>query len=392
MKIILFLFIYITLFSADQIVSREGDVVTVVSSGEYIMGDSDNRKESRTMALTQAKVNASEIAGTYIESNFESIIKQTNDDKVEKITKKELRSFSAAILQSEIIRDTMELLADKTTVYKITIKAKIDLATLRERVKQIGEDKIKKDKLISLEKENKELSDTLQKLSKQMKVLESSTSVKLEDIRALRDERDQIFSKIENIDGAVKIVFEQGSIKNEYEQKIDFTNELYKTLDSAIYKHLGDFFTINFFKPSVVEEDGDSYILRIDYYWTFEKDKMLGTLEMNSIEAFEWAYLRQISLYSDYYEGQTVKNLMTKFFQGQDICLIFSLPKGKKKVLIGEAHGLDGMYRPFVFRSNEEEGRFGQQVSSSISFTAKKSELTTFSEVTANVGYCKEMK
>lgn len=251
MKILLLLMIAISLFSADQIVSREGDVVTVIASGEYIMGDSDNRKEARTMALTQAKVNASEVAGTYIESNFESVIKQTNDSQVDKVTKQELRSFSAAILQSEITNDIMEMLANKTTVYKITIKAKIDLATLRERVKQIGEDKTKKDRLIGLEKENSVLTSALQKLSEQMRDLEKRKSVKPEEVRALRDERERLFAKIEKNEGAVKLIFDKKIVLNEYQQRKATLEDLKYFISNELFKDLSQKVKISIDKPKI---------------------------------------------------------------------------------------------------------------------------------------------
>lgn len=241
--------LFSTLLSADQIVSREGDTVTVVASGEYIMGDSDNRKEARTMALTQAKTNASEVAGTYIESNFESVTQQTNGSVVDKVTKQELRLFSAAILQSEITNDTMEMLANKTTVYKVSVKARIDLATLRERVKQLGEDKAKKDRLIGLEKENKDLSSALEKLSGQMRTLENAKSVKPEEIKALREERDRLFTKLEKNEGATKLVFEKGSVLNEYQERVAKVTEIANEVNAIFDNHLSEYVKVNIGKP-----------------------------------------------------------------------------------------------------------------------------------------------
>lgn len=244
---------------ADQIVSRYGDIVTVVASGEYIMGDSDNRKEARMMALTQAKTNASEVAGTYIESNFESVTKQINGDSIDKVTKQELRSFSAAILQSEITHDNMEMLVNKTTVYKVSIKARIDLATLRERVKQLGEDKAKKDRLIALEIENKDLSSALEKLSRQMRTLENAKSIKPEEIKVLRDERERLLTKIEKNEGAAKFVFEKGSIQNEYERKIAEVDEAIDMIDNNFIKKLSKHAIINVNKPKITSVSDSHY-------------------------------------------------------------------------------------------------------------------------------------
>lgn len=279
--------LFSTLLSADQIVSREGDIVTVIASGEYIMGDSDNRKESRMMALTQAKINASEVAGTYIESNFESVTKQTNGETVDKVTKQELRSFSAAILQSEITNDTMEMLANKTTVYKVSIKARIDLATLRERVKQLGEDKAKKDRLMGLEKENKDLSSALEKLSGQMRTLENAKSVKPEEIKALREERDRLFTKLEKNEGATKLVFEKGSVLNEYQQKVARATEIAQVVNDTLINHLSECIDVKIKKPKIVSQRGDRFVLEVEYSWNFNHEKMRKILLDNySVESY----------------------------------------------------------------------------------------------------------
>ncbi len=281
-----------SLFSADQIVSREGDIVTVIASGEYIMGDSDNRKEARMMALTQAKINASEVAGTYIESNFESVTKQINGDTVDKVTKQELRSFSAAILQSEITNDTMEMLANKTTVYKVAIKARIDLGTLRERVKQLGEDKAKKDRLMGLEKENKDLSSALEKLSGQMRTLENAKSVKPEEIKVLRDERERLFTKIEKNEGATKVIFEKGSIQSEYEQKIAEVNEAIDFIDNNFIKKMSQHAIIHIDKPEITSEQREYRTNTVDLrkqndgdyirvHWSVKIDKDFSNAMVN---------------------------------------------------------------------------------------------------------------
>lgn len=378
--------LFSTLFSADQIVSREGDIVTVVASGEYIMGDSDNRKEARTMALTQAKTNASEVAGTYIESNFELVTKQTNGDTVDKVTKQELRSFSAAILQSEITNDTMEMLANKTTVYKVSIKARIDLATLRERVKQLGEDKAKKDRLLGLEKENQELSSALQKLSVQMRTLENTKSVKPEEIKALRDERDRLFTKLEKNEGAIKLVFEKGSIQTEYDQKVEIAKNVYETIDDTVYKHIADFITIVFDKPKVVDEDGVRYLLKINYRWEIDNHKVIDTLKKNSIQTSD--HDTDIALDSREYD-ETVRNLLDKRFRkdGRDICLLFSLPGIENEVRVGKMSGTDGMYRPNIFHSFS---RFGYGERSSINFIVTKEQMIMMDAVEAKIGFCKK--
>lgn len=140
---------------ADDVVSRNGDIVTVIANGEYFMGDSDNKINARNLAVEQAKINASEIAGTYIESSFDMTTKDNNGE-FSKITTKELRSFTSSMIKSEIITDKVELFANQVMVYKVTIKATVDLSTIKQRIKELSNQKVREKNLAKIENENKE--------------------------------------------------------------------------------------------------------------------------------------------------------------------------------------------------------------------------------------------
>jgi hypothetical protein len=372
--------LFSTLFSADQIVARDGDIVTVVASGEYIMGDSDNRKESRAMALTQAKTNASEVAGTYIESNFESLTQQTNDQAVDKVTKQELRSFSAAILQSEITNDTMELLADKTMVYKISIKARIDLATLRERVKQLGEDKVKKDRLIGLEKENKDLYSALEKLSAQMRTLENAKSVKPEEIKELREERDRLFTKLEKNEGATKLVFEKGSVLNEYQEKLAMATKIADVINNLFDKHFSEYVMVNIEKPKVIEKNGNMFMLEFEYSIHLDIEKFVSKLAKHSIYLLpiyndrEGEIIDELILNDRYYEKLGIYDILKKLIPSHSAAVVFSLPNSEERIyLFQKSYGS-------LFKKS-----CGLDRKRSLKFEVSEEQLSTFTEITSTI-------
>jgi hypothetical protein len=378
-KIIVILGLLLTsLLSADQIVSRDGDIVTVIASGEYIMGDSDNRKESRTMALTQAKINASEVAGTYIESNFESITQQIDANTVNKVTKQELKSFSAGILQNEIMQDTMEMLADKSTIYKVTIKAKIDLAILRERVKQLGDDKAKKDRLLSLERENQKLSSTLEKLSEQMRTLENAKSVKPEEIKALHDERESLFTKIEKNEGATKLVFEKGAILNEYQQKVATATEIANVVNNLFDKHLSEYATVSIGKPKIISQDGNMYKLEFDYSVNFDIEKMAYKLRKNSINVDSY-YAAYLAFDYDYYNDLGIYDILEKLIPPHRAYIVFSLPNGQVRegLYNGSELGCLSYDRSILLVDKYSSNR--------ITFEVSEEQLSTFSEITSTI-------
>lgn len=373
---VLVILLITTCVYSDQIVSREGDIVTVIASGEYIMGDSDNRKEARTMALTQAKTNASEVAGTYIESNFESVTKQTNGTTVDKVTKQELRSFSAAILQSEITNDTMEMLANKTTVYKVSIKARIDLATLRERVKQLGEDKSKKDRLMGLEKENKDLSSALEKLSGQMRTLENAKSVTPEEIKVLRDERDRLFTKLEKNEGATKIVFEKGSVMSEYQEKVAMATEVAEVVNDLFKNHLSEYIKVNIGKPKIIGQDGKMFTLEFECSGSLDAQKIANKLREKSIHV-NLNGRNEVSLILDYdyYKQLGIYDVLEKMIPEYSGAIVFSLPNNQ--------------VRKFLFRKSYGSALFTQSCNKNykytISFEVSQEQLNTFTEITSKI-------
>lgn len=378
--------LFSTLLSADQIVSREGDIVTVVASGEYIMGDSDNRKEARTMALTQAKTNASEVAGTYIESNFESVTKQTNGDTVDKVTKQELRSFSAAILQSEITNDTMEMLANKTTVYKVSIKARIDLATLRERVKQLGEDKAKKDRLIGLEKENKDLSFALEKLSEQMRTLESAKLIKPEEIRALREERDRLFTKLEKNEGATKLVFEKGSVLNEYQERVAKATEIANEVNAIFDNHLSEYVKVNIGKPKIVSQTANMFTLQFESSASFDMEKFLQSKAMVGSSLHLQIDSKKRNLYLNYkfYEDSGIDTkILRDLVHVYVVDVVFLLPDGaERRPLFSHcAHDGDRIDGLGLINLSYYSGR----ESENITFKMTQDQLSQFSEINVEI-------
>src|SRR5438105_736806 len=69
----------------------------IQASGEYRMGDNDTRGNARLVALEEAKRNALEQAGTYLESRTEVKNMTLSSD--------ELRAYAAGILKVNVTSD-----------------------------------------------------------------------------------------------------------------------------------------------------------------------------------------------------------------------------------------------------------------------------------------------
>src|SRR5208283_4608475 len=109
------------------------------STGEYVMGDSDTKIEARKIALEHAMRVALEEIGTYIE--HETVVNSGH------LTKDEIKVYTAGIIQTTVLSENVSLLEDKTTVFRIRIKANVDTALLKKKIKEIRADTKRKEQI-----------------------------------------------------------------------------------------------------------------------------------------------------------------------------------------------------------------------------------------------------
>lgn len=123
------------------------EVVTVEADGYYTVGDGpdENISVAKERARAEAKRNASERACVYVES-----ISEVKDGE---LTRDEIQTISAAVLQvcNEII--TPEILSDSVIQFHCHITAQVETADVLTQVNQ------DKDKLIEATQRNKELEE-----------------------------------------------------------------------------------------------------------------------------------------------------------------------------------------------------------------------------------------
>lgn len=196
MRFVIFALVVIPLvFLATSVHARTYDIEAV---GEYVMGDSDTKLEARRIALEQAKRSAVEQIGTYLES--ETIIVNNA------LTKDEIRTYTAAVLKSTVLSEALALLEDKSTVFRIKIKANVDAGVLDEKIKEIKEDSKRKAQLTLLQVENTMLLKELEALSSRLKATNT------EGTKRLREERENLFARLDKNENTIQFIFEKGTL------------------------------------------------------------------------------------------------------------------------------------------------------------------------------------
>ena len=111
--------------------SPAAEPTVVTAEGKYVMGDLDSKKDARMLALMEAKRIALEKAGTYIESSTE--VKDFS------LTKDQISTLAAGVMSAEILKEDWTM-SGQNMMATIVIRATIQTANLRNRIKDLHDD------------------------------------------------------------------------------------------------------------------------------------------------------------------------------------------------------------------------------------------------------------
>lgn len=121
--------IYFSLYAQEKTFIIIGDnVITIPAEGIAYLGSGINEDLAKTLAIKDAKRNALEKAGTYLESHTTVLNYQ--------IVKDEIITFTGGLVQVKIINEKREIINNMFAL-KVKIKAYIDIKLLNERIAEI---------------------------------------------------------------------------------------------------------------------------------------------------------------------------------------------------------------------------------------------------------------
>jgi hypothetical protein len=168
---------------------------TIYASYRYVMGDNDTKNDAKRVCFLEAKRRLLEKAGVFLESETEL--------KGFKLTKDEVRAYSAALLQVDVVKDEVEF-SGGTQAIVMTVKAEIDPIEVRKNVKRISEDKSLREKV---HEQQLQLAEMERKLAEVQKRISSANQ---EAAVPLRKERNVLFQGIDEIENVKINVKETG--------------------------------------------------------------------------------------------------------------------------------------------------------------------------------------
>lgn len=239
------------------------NIYEVETTGEYVMGDRDTKADARRIALEHAKLLAVEQIGTYLES--ETVVQKSQ------VTKDEIRTYASAIVKTNVLSENISLLENKTTIFRLNIRAHVDISVLEKKIKEIQSDTKRRDQIALLQLENMRLLKELENLSTKLK------SEKAEQYRNLINERKNVLEKIERNQNSISIAFEKGDLLNLAIKDKNDLEEYKNNIDDAM-QYIADKtkFTVG---KTQVKNKGYAADLFINVTWHVENiEKVLGKI------------------------------------------------------------------------------------------------------------------
>jgi hypothetical protein len=281
MKKILVILIFMLLYPS-VIIAKTYEVET---TGEYVMGDRDNKTDARRIALEHAKLLAVEQIGTYLESD--TVVQNSQ------VTKDEIRTYASAIVKTIVLSENMRLLENKTTVFSINIRANVDISVLEKRIKEIKVDVKRSEQIASLQSENIRLLKELENFSTKIK---SETAGQYKN---LRQERENILNKLEKNQNSIRIAFAKGTLLNLALKNKDETEENKNNVDEAL-QFIADNTVFTLGEPKIRNKGAKSDLV-LHVKWHIQNiDKLLSHLELfydnpkvnakDLIELYRWNF------------------------------------------------------------------------------------------------------
>jgi tetratricopeptide (TPR) repeat protein len=168
-------------------IATYAEVKVVEAESTYIMGDNDSKVEARRIAMQEAQRKALELAGTYVES--------LTQVKNYKLTKDEIRSYTAGVLETEVESEQMLGTTEHPEIY-IKTRCKIDTDILIAQIDKFQENEDLKEQVNVTAKENDDLKKERDELVKQLaseknKAQAAETRQKLDSVLSQEEANDQ---------------------------------------------------------------------------------------------------------------------------------------------------------------------------------------------------------
>lgn len=249
-------------FGAAKVVKQLPSELIVESSAKYVLGDNDTRIDARNIALNEAKRAASELAGTQVKSDL--VIE--NDQ----ILKDQITIVAASFMTVEVLKESMTASKDGRSVMEVTIRAHLDKSAIRSKLDAYrGDDKRQKE-LSSIQAENSRLQNELESLNAELSKIRNAAndgSVSQKPRAELVARRDVVISSIEESQGQVRRVFEQGTLLGMAKKSGDDYQRALEVLNKQVIGYIKSNTKVKLSEPEFRDNGNGTYDVLVGVQW-----------------------------------------------------------------------------------------------------------------------------
>lgn len=167
-------------------VEGRAEIKTVEATGRYHLGDNDTRLDGHRLALMEAKRNALEKAGTYVES-----ITEVKDFQ---LARDDIRSYTAGLVSVEETTEPKWEMIKQTLRVTVNVKASVDTDDVTQRIAALRKDKEATRELKEADTKARQNERTVAALNKQLKTAKKGSP----QARKAKAARDDAFAGIDS--------------------------------------------------------------------------------------------------------------------------------------------------------------------------------------------------
>ncbi len=286
----------VTYASIEVLLDNEKSLILSVGS-EYVLGDSDTRIDARNIALQNAKLMASESAGSYIQSHTTII----NDD----ISKNSVIVASSAVMKTDIKSEDFEFTGDNRTKIILVAWVDIDKKSLFGKLDDIISDDSKREQVLALQDKNSHLVRQLAQLNKQINnqsthSLEAPKILNKSD-QNLISQRNKILATLVNNENTIRKTFEKGSLafvfkksQNKHERVLSKFEQAKMDIDNNILGYIKNNANIKLSDPEVYANGNGTFNLEVKVEWYIDNFQVLPVFNK-----YFWGIDKQPITYSE---------------------------------------------------------------------------------------------
>ena len=289
-----------TFASIDVLLDDEKTLILSVGS-EYVLGDSDTRIDARNIALHNAKLMASESAGSYIQSHTTIV----NDD----ISKSSVIVASSAVMKTNIKSESFKFTSDQRTKIVIVAWVEIDKESLFGKLDDITSDDSKREQVLALQDKNSQLVKQLERLNKQINTLATNPSAPHQVLNKpdqnLLNQRNKILTTLAVNESTIRKTFEKGTLlhmavlSNRKLEKAENTlldkyQQAQDDLDVNFLQYIKNNANVQLSDPEFKDNKDGTFDLAVSVEWYIDNFRVLPVLNK-----YFWGLDKQPITYSE---------------------------------------------------------------------------------------------